>query len=217
MKIFNTRLVRPLALTAATAATVALVGCSAPAEPVTTPAPVPSSSASESATEMSRAPSASATTEASSSPSASASSAADGNAALLAAAGLAAEEVSDSTVVSVEAERDGWEVHVVTADGGEQQLRTDAAGTEVIAGPTDDRPDADDRADNKEFAGVDVDFSEAVEAIAKEIADGQINELSLDIENRRVVWEADVSTGSEQRSVQVDATNGEVVSNRIDD
>jgi uncharacterized membrane protein YkoI len=212
MKIFSTRLVRPLALTAATAATVALVGCSAPAEPVTTPAPVPSSSASESATEMSPAPSASATTEASSSPSA-----ADGNAALVAAAGLAAEEVSDSTVVSVEAERDGWEVHVVTADGGEQQLRTDAAGTEVIAGPTDDRPDADDRADNKEFAGVDVDFSEAVEAIDKEIADGQINELSLDIENRRVVWEADVSTGSEQRSVQVGATNGEVVSNRIDD
>jgi uncharacterized membrane protein YkoI len=212
MKIFSTRLVRPLALTAATAATVALVGCSAPAEPVTTPAPVPSSSASESATDMSPAPSASATTEASSSPSA-----ADGNAALVAAAGLAAEEVSDSTVVSVEAERDGWEVHVVTADGGEQQLRTDAAGTEVIAGPTDDRPDADDRADNKEFAGVDVDFSEAVEAIEKEIADGQINELSLDIENRRVVWEADVSTGSEQRSVQVGATNGEVVSNRIDD
>ena len=54
-------------------------------------------------------------------------------------------------------------------------------------------------------------------AIEKEIAGGQINELSLDIENRRAVWEADVSTGSEQRSVQIDAGNGDVVSNRIDD
>ncbi|HVK34091.1 MAG TPA: hypothetical protein VM428_00380 [Microlunatus sp.] len=105
----------------------------------------------------------------------------------------------------------------MTSDGGEQQLRTDAAGTEVIAGPTDDRPDADDRADNKEFAGVDVDCSEAVSAIEKEIAGGQINELSLDIESRRAVWEADVSTGTEQRSVQIDAGTGDVVSNRIDD
>ncbi|HEU4546224.1 MAG TPA: hypothetical protein VFR88_08040, partial [Microlunatus sp.] len=108
-------------------------------------------------------------------------------------------------------------VHVVTADGGEQQLRTNAAGTEVIAGPTDDRPDADDRADNKELAGVAVDSTEAVSAIETEIAGGQINKLSLDIESRRAVWEADVSTGSEQRSVQIDATDGEVVSNRIDD
>jgi len=216
MKISITRLVKPLALTAATAATVALVGCSAPAEQATTPAPVPASSASQSA-ETSSTASASASAESSSSPSASASSAAEGNDALLAAAGLAAKEISDGTVVSIEAERDGWEVHVVTADGGEQQLRTNPAGTQVIAGPTDDRPDADDRADNKEFAGVDVDYSEAVDAIEKEIAGGQINELSLDIENRRTVWEADVSTGSEQRSVQIDAANGEVVSNRIDD
>ena len=213
MKITITRFVRPLALTAVTAATVALVGCSAPAEQATTPAPVPTSSASQSAETTSSA-SASASQEASSSPSTSAT---EGNDALLAAAGLAAAEISGGTVVSIEAERDGWEVHVVTADGGEQQLRTNAAGTEVIAGPTDDRPDADDRADNKEFAGVDVDYTEAVSAIETEIAGGQINELSLDIESRRAVWEADVSTRSEQRSVQIDATDGEVVSNRIDD
>ena len=216
MKISITRLVKPLALTAATAATVALVGCSAPTEQASTPAPVPASSASQSA-ETTPSVSASASPEASSSPSASASSAAEGNDALLAAAALAAKEISDGTVVSIEAERDGWEVHVVTADGGEQQLRTDAAGAKVIAGPTDDRPDADDKADNKEFAGVDVDYSEAVSAIEKEIAGGQINELSLDIENRRAVWESDVSTGSEQRSVQIDAANGDVLSNRLDD
>ena len=216
MKITLSHLVKPLALTAATAATVALVGCSAPAEPAANPAPVPSTSASQSV-ESTPTASASASPEASSSPSASVSSVAEGNDALLAAAGLAAKEISDGTVVSIEAERDGWEVHVVTTDGGEQQLRTDAAGANVIAGPTDDRPDADDRADNKEFAGVDIDYEQAVSAIEKEIDGGQINELSLDIENRRAVWEADVSTGSEQRSVQIDAADGEVVSNRIDD
>lgn len=216
MKISIATLVRPLALTAAaTAATVALVGCSAPAEPAAGPAPVPSSSASES-TETTPTATASASPEASSSPSASASSAAEGNDALLAAAGLAAKEVSKGTVVSIESERDGWEIYVVTADGGEQRLRTDTAGTQVLAGPTDDRPDAEDRADNKVFAQIDVDYEAAVRAIEKEIAGGRINELSLDIENRRAVWEAEVSTGSEQRSVKIDATNGEVLSNRID-
>jgi hypothetical protein len=38
-----------------------------------------------------------------------------------------------------------------------------------------------------------------------------------DRRDRRAVWEADVSTGSEQRSVQINAANGDVVSNRIDD
>lgn len=216
MKISITRLIKPLALTAATAATVALVGCSAPADPAASPAPVPSSSASQSA-ETSPPASASPSPEASSSPSAAASSATEGNDALLAAAGLAAEEISKGTVVSIESERDGWEIHVATADGGEQQLRTDPAGERVIAGPADDRPDADDRADNKEFTRADVDYKAAVRAIEKEIPGGQINELSLDFENRRAVWESDVSTGSEQRSVQIDATNGDVLSNRIDD
>jgi hypothetical protein len=214
MKISIIGLTRPLALTAAAAATVALVGCSGPVEQPATPAPV--SSAGQT-TETTPAPAGSATPEASASAAPSASSSIQGNDALLAAAGLAAQEVSDGFVVSVEAERDGWEVHVVTADGGEQQLRTDASGSRLSAGPTDDRPDADDRADNKEFAQADVDYEQAVRSIEKEIPGSQIGELSLDTENRRTVWEADVSTGSEQRSVQVDATSGEVISNRVDD
>lgn len=202
-----TGLARPLALTAA-AATLALVGCSAPAQQPATPS-VPSSATSQSAPTTSSTPS--------SDPSASATAGAEGNEALLAAAALAAEEVPDGTVVSVEAERDGWEVHVVTADGGEQQLRIDAAGTQVLAGPTDDRPDADDRAENEQFAQVEVDYAGAVRAIEAEIPGGRIGELSLDTENRRVVWEADVTDGAQQRSVQVDAGSGDVISNRLDD
>ncbi|WP_041789994.1 PepSY domain-containing protein [Microlunatus phosphovorus] len=136
---------------------------------------------------------------------------------MVAAGRLAAKEINGGTVVSIESERDGWEVHVVTSDGGEQQLRTDPSGTRVVSGPADDRPDADDKAENKSFSSVDIDFVRAVEVTVGEISDAQINELNLDTENRRIVWEADVSTGSQQRTVQIDATSGEVLSNRADD
>ena len=104
-----------------------------------------------------------------------------------------------------------------SADGAEQQLRTNASGKQLVSGPTDDRPDAEDQAENRQFAKVDVDYKKAVRAIEGEIDGGQINELSLDRDNRRTVWEADVTVGSQQRSVQVDAASGDVVSNRADD
>ena len=136
---------------------------------------------------------------------------------MVAAGRFAAKEVKDGTVISIESERDGWEVHVVTPDGGEQELRIDPSGTKLVSGPTDDRPDADDKAENKQFAGVDVDFAKAIEVTLDEISDGLINEISLDTDNRRVVWEADVSIDSQQRTVQIDATSGKVLSNRVDD
>ena len=87
----------------------------------------------------------------------------------------------------------------------------------VIAGPTDERPDADDKAENREFSKADVDFVQAVEATVAEISDGRITDLSLDAENQQLVWEAEVSVGSEQRVVQIDAGSGKVLSNRADD
>ena len=86
-----------------------------------------------------------------------------------------------------------------------------------MSGPADDRPGADDTAEDKRFSSVDIDFVRAVEVTVGEISDAQINELNLDTENRRIVWEADVSTGSQQRTVQIDATSGDVLSNRADD
>lgn len=213
MTIAFRKLSRPFALTAATAAMLTLAACSGASEPVAGPPPVtsPSVSASPSATESAATPSQSPTSQ---SPAASA---APGNDALLAASALAAKEISAGTVVSVEAERNGWEVHVVTADGGEQQLRTDPAGESLISGPTDDRPDADDRAENEQLAGVKVDVEQAVKAVEAEVDGAQINELSLDLDNRSLVWEADVRTGAEQRQVTIDADSGDVISNRIDD
>ncbi len=214
MTIAFRTLSRPLALTAAAAAMITLSACSGPSEPAAAPPPVTSSSDATSPSAAAPSPSASAS-NADASPSATTQT--QGNDALLAAAALAAKEISDGTVVSVEAERNGWEVHVVTADGDEQQLRTDPAGESIVSGPTDDRPDADDRTENEQLAGVKVDVGEAVKAVEGEVDGGQINELSLDLDNRSIVWEADVRTGSEQRSVQIDADNGDVISNRIDD
>ena len=211
MNISISALSRPLSLTAATALLLTLVACSGPDEPTSIPSPAASNSVSESAAGPTPTLSESAT------PSASPTTGRDDNDALLAAGGLAGQEVSGGTVVSIESERDGWEVHVVSADGAEQQLRTDASGTQLVSGPTDDRPDAEDQAENRQFAKVDVDYKRAVRAIEGEVDGGQINELGLDRDNGRNVWEADVSVGAQQRSVQIDAADGEVVSNRADD
>ena len=45
----------------------------------------------------------------------------------------------------------------------------------------------------------------------------KITELSLDRDLNRSLWEAEVTIGSEQRSVQINAANGRVVSNELDD
>lgn len=202
--------VRPLALGAATIALVVTAGCSGTDEPTANP-PAPVDTASSPAAAAS--PSVTSPSATSSSPA----TAAESNDAMIAAGRLAEKEIAKGKVSSIESERDGWEVHVVFADGGEQWLKTDPSGSKVIAGPTDERPDADDKAENREFSKADVDFVQAVEATVAEISDGRITDLSLDAENRQLVWEAEVSVGSEQRVVQIDAGSGKVLSNRADD
>lgn len=212
MQFSTSSLVRPLTISVAAIAMAVTVGCSGPDESAVS-SPEPVNTSTQASTPSSPSPS---TGASSTSPSTEQSSA-ESNEAMVSAGRLAAKEVKDGTVVSIEAERDGWEVHVVTADGGEQQLRIDPAGEQVIAGPTDDRPDADDKAENKQFSAVDVDFAKAVEVVSGEVKDGRIKEIGLDTDNRRVVWEADVIAGSEQRTVQLDAGSGDVLSNRLDD
>ena len=197
---------RALTSCAAAIAVAVTAGCAGPGEESTSSPPEPVQTTSSSASAPSQ-------PSVDSSPS----SATASNEAMLAAGRLAAKKAADSTVVSIESERDGWEVHVVTDDGGEQEFRIDPSGKTVISGPTDDRPDADDKAENKQFSAVDVDFAKAVEVVSGEVKDGRIKEIGLDTDNRRVVWEADVIAGSEQRTVQLDAGSGDVLSNRLDD
>jgi hypothetical protein len=194
---------KPLAVAAVGGLLLALTGCSPSTESAVSPAPVSMSPAGPSPADTS-------------SPSSSTPARAAGNETLQAAGKLALAEVPDGIVVSVESERNGWEVHLVLADGGEQQVRTDLAGTAVVSGPADDRPDADDRAENQQFAEAEVDYRRAVEVVEGEVDGGQVSDLSLDQENGRTVWEADVSAAGQRRTLRIDADNGRVASNQID-
>jgi len=218
MNVSISSLRRPLSMTAVTAVLFSLVACSGSAGPTSAPPPASSASVSESPAEPTTAATAAASPTAnpseSSSPPATNS---KGNDALLAAGALGAKEVSRATVVSIESERTGWEVHVVTAAGDEQQLRTNDSGKKLASGPTDDRADPEDRAENKQFAQAAVSYQRAVKAVEGEADGAEIRDLSMDWDNRRTVWEADVLVGSEQRQIQVDAENGKILSNRIDD
>jgi len=219
MSLSISALRRPLAVAAVTAVLFSVVACSA--EPTSAPPPAASPSVSESAAQPTPTTSATASASPTATPSESSSAPpatdADGNDALLAAGALGAKEVSRGTVVSIESERAGWEVHVVSNSGDEQQLRTDDSGKQVASGPTDDRPDAEDRAENQQFAQAAISYKRAVKAIEDEADGAEIRELSMDWDNRRTVWEADVLVGSQQRQIEVDADNGKILSNRIDD
>lgn len=141
------------------------------------------------------------------------------NAALLAAVQTARKAVGNSTVLSVEQEQGGsaYEVLVVTDDGTEHEVHTDAAGAAVTGSPRSEPTDADDRAENDRFvAAADLDVPAAVRAF-EDLHAGSITELGLDDHLGKVVWEGDVRDGSGTRySVRIDAGSGDVVTDTVD-
>ena len=116
--------------------------------------------------------------------------------------------MSAGTVVSIESEGNGWEGG--PPEGEEQQLRIDAEGQRVVSGPADDPADAEDPADNQQYGEAEIDYRDAVSAMEGEISGARINELGLDRDNGRTLWEADVTAGNEQRSVMRLRMNGVV-------
>jgi uncharacterized membrane protein YkoI len=139
--------------------------------------------------------------------------------ALRAAVTTARESVGSGTVVSVEQEQNGsaYEVLVVTDDGTEHEVHTDAAGTSVTGTPRTETADADDRAEHERFvAAADLDVSDAADRFA-DLHAGTITELGLDDHLGTVVWEGDVRDGSGTvHSVRLDAGSGKVVTDRVD-
>lgn len=139
--------------------------------------------------------------------------------ALLAAAATAREDVGSGTVLAVEWEQDGsgHEVLVVTKDGTEHEVRTDADGTAVVGTPQQETADADDRAEHERFvAAADLDVERAVRALT-DLHDGAVTEIGLDDHRGAVVWEGDVVDASgTKHSVRVDAGSGDVVTDRVD-
>ncbi|RPE80701.1 putative membrane protein YkoI [Curtobacterium sp. PhB137] len=141
------------------------------------------------------------------------------NDALLAAVATARGSVGSGTVISVEQEQRGsaYEVLVVTKDGTEHEVHTDAAGTGATGTPQTETADADDRAEHDRFvAAADLDVSKAVSAF-EDLHAGSITELGLDDHLGKVVWEGDVVDGSgTKHSVRIDAGSGDVVTDQVD-
>ncbi|SDE17271.1 PepSY domain-containing protein [Auraticoccus monumenti] len=138
---------------------------------------------------------------------------------LLRAAESALVAVPGGRVSSIESERGGqsWEVHVLTEDGAERQLRLSGDGSEVTS-DTAENTDDDDRTENQVLYGAEVDHVAAAEAVLAEEPGGVISELELDEDDDgALTWEAGVETGAERRDVTVDAASGEVLDNDLDD
>lgn len=141
------------------------------------------------------------------------------NTALLAAVATARGEVGSGTVISVEQEQgaSAYEVLVVTKDGTEHEVHTNADGTSVVGTPQTEAADADDKAEHERFvAAADLSVKQAVDAF-QDLHAGTVTELGLDDHVGAVVWEGDVldSSGT-KHSVRIDAGSGDVVTDRVD-
>ncbi|WIB31720.1 PepSY domain-containing protein [Curtobacterium sp. MCSS17_005] len=141
------------------------------------------------------------------------------NKTLLAAVATARGEVGSGTVISVEREQgaSAYEVLVVTKDGTEHEVHTNADGTSVAGTPQTEAADADDKAEHERFvAAADLSVKQAVDAF-QDLHAGTVTELGLDDHVGTVVWEGDVldSSGT-KHSVRIDAGSGDVVTDRVD-
>ncbi len=141
------------------------------------------------------------------------------NEALLAAVATARGEVGSGTVMSAEHEQgaSAYEVLVVTKDGTEHEVHTNADGTAVAGTPQTEAADADDTAEHERLvAGADLSVKQAVDAL-RDLHAGTVTEIGLDVHAGAVVWEGDVldSSGT-KHSVRIDAGSGDVVTDRVD-
>ena len=213
----QTRSIAVLTAAAAVTAVLALGACSGQESASPTPSPAAPSTTSTAASSVS--PSSAGASSAAPSTAASGSATASSTTSAVLAAGATAEDKTSAIVASIESESNGtaWEVHLIGNDGSEQKLVLSADGETVTSGPTVESVDADDRAENQRYAAVNVDYRRAVAGIDKEVPGGAIVELHLDTAGSTIVWEADVTTGTESRTVQLDASTGTVISNKVDD
>ena len=153
------------------------------------------------------------------SPSGAATSAAASNDAMVAAVATARDAVGSGTVIGVEQEGGGtsWQVLVVTSDGQEHEVHTNAAGSSVAGTPTVDDSDADDVRENERFVdAAKLDVGDAAGKLQDVVA-GTVTELGLDDHLGKVVWEGDVRDDSgTKHSIRIDAGSGATVTNTVD-
>jgi len=200
VKSNRSRSARPLIVVSAFA--LALAGCSADDGASQSPTPGPSTAA------PTIAPSGPASDESPSAGSADAG-------ALLRVGERALQEVPESTLVSIETERDGtvWEVQLVLSDGSEYEVELSADGETVVGQPRAKDESAADRAKHQDrVKAATLDYRAAVQRILEIVPGGRITELDLDSENGVTVWEADVrDQAGAKHPVVIDAGDGRTI------
>jgi uncharacterized membrane protein YkoI len=138
---------------------------------------------------------------------------------LTTAATTALAAVSGSKLLSIDQELGGtaWEIHVATGDGSEQEVRTDAAGSRVTAGPSREIEDRNDVAENARLLSQDrVGYAKAATTLTDTVK-GAVTELGLDDDLGKAVWEGTVVDGAGTRhDIRLDAASGAVLSNTVD-
>ena len=118
----------------------------------------------------------------------------------------------DGTVFSVDGDAQGWDVTIVDADGVENDVDLDPAGTAVTRGPSQDTDtDADDVAETERLLGVSVDYLAAMEAALAEVQ-GTVTGVDLSEDNGTAIWEVQLDEDTpDEVTVEIDAETGEVL------
>lgn len=151
----------------------------------------------------------------SSPPSSSTAMASNTNTSLEGAAQTALKEVPDSTVVSIETEanKNAWEVQVVTGNGTEHEVRVSMSDGSIMGSPSTKQEDAQDRKKHQDrVAAAKLDYQEAAEKMRDAVPGARVAELNLDTDAGKTVWEADlVDTKGTKLEVTIDAANGAVI------
>lgn len=158
-------------------------------------------------------------TPATQAPSSGGSQAGTGDDAALAAA-RSALDAAGGTVVTVDADRGGWEVVVAAADGSETEVGLDAAGTAITRGPQpEDRDeDAEDRAETQRAVqAASVGYADALATARGVVTGTPLDSVDLTEDDGRVVWEVQLGDGAAEQTVVVDAGSGRVLGTERDD
>lgn len=127
---------------------------------------------------------------------------------------VAEGEVSGSKAIDYEFDEgdgpDAYEIDVVDGNNVKHEIDIDVDGSTVTKNEQDDTLDGDDL---KEFEGATVSIVDAVKAARSEAgASAVVDEVELEWEDNKSVWEVKFKDGTTETKVKVDAGSGDVIS-----
>lgn len=134
---------------------------------------------------------------------------------LLSAARVAEGQVPGSKAAGVDLERDlnQWEVKVIGPDGTSYQVMVSIDGENVVSEAKAQQESDSDRSEHLErLAGAELDLAGALDRLEQEFPGAAVEEISLDSDGGKVVWEIDLIDGAgAKQDVTLDAQTGELV------